>query len=287
MSPTAELHEELLQLRSADQTALTVRRVRPRGEVRARLGWVHGVAEHGGRYLPTLRALAERGFESAIVDLRGHGGSAGRRVHLLSFDEYLDDVEALLDHLGDSGDSPLFALGHSMGGLVLTRTLQERRHALPPLRGAVLLSPFFGLSMQLPIWKEVAGRALSRLLPWFAMPTDLDVAALSKDPAVGEAYLSDPHISKKATARWYTETVSQLPQALQGAEAFDLPLLMMHGEEDGLTCVESAKTFYGRVPSADKELRLWPGLRHELLNEVEREQVLEHLVAWLEAHLEG
>lgn len=284
MSATStDVHEELLQLRSADQTALTVRRVRPRGEVRARLAWVHGVAEHGGRYLPSLRLLAERGFESAIVDLRGHGGSGGRRVHLTRFTEYLDDVEALFAHLGDSGDSPLFALGHSMGGLILTRTLQERAGRLPPVRGVVLLSPFFGLALQLPIWKEVAGRALSRLVPWFALPTDLDVAQLSKDPAVGEAYLADRQVSKRATARWYTETVAQLPLALAGAEQMELPTLMMHGEDDGLTCVESAKTFFGRLGAADKELRLWPGLRHELLNEVEREQVLAHLAGWLEA----
>lgn len=286
MSPTqTDTQEEILQLRSRDGTALTVRRVRPRGEVRARLAWIHGVAEHGGRYLETLRHFAERGFDSAVIDLRGHGTSGGRRVFVNRWGEYLDDSEVLFEHLSAEGETPMFAIGHSMGGLVLTRTLQERLGRLPALAGAVILSPFFGLKMQLPIWKEVAGRAMSRVAPWFAMPTDLDVEHLSKDPAVGEAYLSDPLISHKATSRWFTEAVAQHELVQEQADLMDLPVLVMHGEDDQITCVEATKSFFGRVAAADKELKLWGGCRHELLNEEEKADVRAHLQAWLEQRL--
>jgi len=286
MSPTsAETLEEILQLRSRDGTALTVRRVRPRGEVRARLGWVHGVAEHGGRYLDTLRHFADLGFDSAVIDLRGHGTSGGRRVFVNRWGEYLDDTEALFAHLRDEGSAPLFAVGHSMGALVLTRTLQDRLGRLPSLAGAVILSPFFGLKMQLPIWKEVAGRAMSRVAPWFAMPTDLDVAHLSKDAAVGQAYRDDPLVSHKATSRWFTEAIAQHALVQEQADLVDLPVLVMHGEDDAITCVEATKSFFGRIAAEDKELRLWPGLRHELLNEVEKADVRAHLGAWLDKRL--
>jgi len=282
------LVEEELHLRSADGTALFVRRVRPEKGVRARLAWVHGVAEHGARYLPTLRWLAERGFHSSIVDLRGHGNSGGRRVHVSRFGEYSDDMEAHLswvrEDLGDE-PAPLFALGHSMGALVLTRTLQDRLERLPALKGAVLFSPFFGVEMKLPAWKVLAGRTLTRVLPWFALPTDLDVSLLSKDPGVGEAYESDPRISKKVTARWFSEVMAAHPLALEGAARMALPLLLMHGEQDGLASPAAAKEFFGRLGSEDKELELWDGLRHELLNEVEKEQVRERLLGWLEARL--
>ena len=71
-----------------------------------------------------------------------------------------------------------------------------------------------------------AGRTLTRILPWFALPTDLDGSLLSKDPGVGEAYASDPRISKKVTARWFSEVMAAhrygltlLPASTKGHDA--------------------------------------------------------------------
>jgi len=286
MNPApSTLLEEKLHLRARDGTGLFARRVAPREGARARLLWVHGFAEHGGRYLPTLTWFAERGFDSWILDLRGHGRSEGRRTFVTRFADYLDDLQAFHQEVGRSDELPRFALGHSMGGLVLARTLQERGPALPSLREAVILSPFLGVKAKLPRWKTVAGRVLSRVAPWAAIPTDLNLHDLSKDPAVWEAYATDPLVAKHATARWYTETVGNHPLAIAEARRIDLPVLVMHGEDDGLADPERARDFHIRLASADKELRMWPGLRHELLNEVEQLAVREHLLGWLEPRL--
>ncbi len=283
-----QLIEEELHLRSLDQTALFVRRVRPRGEVRARLAWVHGFAEHGGRYMPTLRWLAERGFDCWILDLRGHGRSAGRRTFVNRFDDYLGDMQAYFQHVDretQSSETPLFALGHSMGGLVLTRTLQDRQDRLPKLKGAVIFSPFMGVKVELPVWKTAAARILSRVCPRFALPSDLDHSRLSKDPAVWDAYDSDPLVTKSATARWYTETLANQSPAIFEASRLILPVLVMHGEDDGLADPAATRDFFSRIAAKDKELKMWAGLRHELLNEVEKGEVREHLLGWLEARL--
>lgn len=288
MSTASAPSVEELWLRAPDQTALSVRRVRPVGTPRARLAWVHGLAEHGGRYLPTLEWFAARGFECAVLDLRGHGRSGGRRVFVRRFSDYLDDVEAFLGWAGrelGAAELPLFLLGHSMGGLVVARTLQDRLPRLPTLAGAALLSPFFEEKVVLPVWKVKAAYALSRAFPWVGLPIELDVAQLSQDPAVGAAYLADPLVSKKATARWYTEITQARALALTEAHTLRLPTVVIHGTQDGLVAVEGSKAFHSALGSKDKQLRLWDGLRHELLNEVEKEAVREFLLEWIEARV--
>lgn len=278
-----------VQLRSVDQTALWTRRVRPAGAVRARLAFVHGFGEHGGRYVRTLRWFAARGFDAHVLDLRGHGRSGGRRTFVRRWAEFMDDVEAFLAHVEGQrqGDArtPLFVVGHSMGGLVVARTLEERRDRLPPLAGAALMSPFLKVKMPLPAWKTAAGRLLSRVLPWFRIAADVDVAQLSRDPEVGRAYLADPLVEKGATARWYTEAMQAQRDAFAQASRLDLPLLLMHGEDDGVVDVEGTKRLHAEAASRDKELRLWPGGRHELFNESNKDDVCAHLLGWLERRL--
>lgn len=281
---TTALREEELQLTSSDGTALFARRVLPEGESRAHLAWIHGVAEHSGRYLETMRWFAERGIGSTAVDLRGHGRSEGKRVFIRRWAEYTSDVLAFLDGVEGTG-GPSFLIGHSMGGLVVGRALQTQPQRLSGLKGAVMTSPYFGLKVQVPGWKVGAGRFLSKLLPGTSLPSDLDATLLSKDPEEVRAYEEDPLVTHAVTARWYTESVAQSPLILADAGRLTLPVLFMHGEDDGITDPAATRAVFERCASADKEHKSWPGMRHELLNEVEREQIREHLLGWIEARL--
>ncbi|MGE0712988.1 MAG: lysophospholipase [Planctomycetota bacterium] len=284
---TAALIEEELQLRAPDGTALFVRRVRPaQEERRARLAWIHGVAEHGGRYLSTMRWFAERGFDCAALDLRGHGHSGGRRVFLRRWSEFSEDVTGFLGELAaeQGASGPLFLLGHSMGGLVVARALETHAERMPTLRGAVLLSSFFGIKVQVPTWKVLLARGLSSFVPWFALPSDLDVSLLSTDEAVGRAYLADPLVTDKVTARWYTEAMANQAALFADARRIELPVLAMHGRDDGLTDPAGTERLFAALGSPDKELELWDGMRHELLNEVEKEKIRARILDWLERH---
>lgn len=280
-----ELIEDELTLRSADGTPLHVRRVRPAGGARARLLCVHGFAEHGGRYGHVLRFFAARGYEAAVLDLRGHGRSGGRRTWVRRFDDYLDDLSAYWRQLGEGTPRlPLLALAHSMGGLVLLRTLQARGDLFPGLLGAAASSPFLAIGTPLPAWKVVMGKGLSRVWPAFRLPSDLDTGHLSRDPAVGAAYLADPLVVKSATSRWFTEVLAAQQAVFADAARVRVPLLLQHGSDDRLVDPAATERLAGllRGPCA---LRVWPSLRHELMNEPEREEVLGHLLGWFEERL--
>jgi acylglycerol lipase len=281
---TTALREEELQLTSSDGTALFARRILPAGDSRAHLAWIHGVAEHSGRYLETMRWFAERGVGSTAVDLRGHGRSEGKRVFIRRWAEYTSDVLAFLEGVEGTG-GPSFLIGHSMGGLVVGRALQTQPQRLSGLKGSVMTSPYFGLKVVVPGWKVCAGRFLSKVMPKASLPSDLDASLLSKDPEQVQAYMDDPLVTHSVTARWYTEGVDQYPLVQADASRLTLPVLFMHGEDDGITDPAATQAVFERCGSEDKEHKTWPGMRHELLNEVEREQIREHLLGWVEARI--
>lgn len=287
---------EEVQFRSLDDTSLWARRVRVDAP-RARVAFVHGFAEHGGRYAHTLAAFAQAGLDAWVLDLRGHGQSGGPRTFVRAWSDYCDDVEAYLRHIEGASASagaaaaspaprtPLFLVGHSMGGLVVASALLTRRGRLPALAGAGLLSPLLGVKMKLPGWKVAAANGLSRLIPSFRLPSDIDPDVLSRDPAVGKAYLADSMCVHSATARWFTECNAAQLRAHEGAARLgvDPPLLVMHGDDDRLVDVEATRRFAARAPGVS--LRVWPGGRHELLNETNQAEVRGAILAWMDERL--
>jgi alpha-beta hydrolase superfamily lysophospholipase len=267
------------QLRSADGTRIFWRREAAQGKTRGRVLVVHGFAEHSGRYAHVLRGLAAKGFDAWGLDLRGHGRSDGGRGCITRWSDYLDDVSGLLGVAAPDRDVvPAFLLGHSMGGLVSMRFCQERPSGV---KGLLLSSPFFRVKMPVPAVKRAAGRVLSSVLPNLAMPTGLDANQISRDPAVVKAYVDDPLVFTTATTRWFTETTFAQAQAFLQAPAFRMPVLLIHGAADGLVDPEASRELFEQLGSPDKTLKLWPELRHEILNEPEKEVVLATFVEWL------
>ncbi|MGI9244331.1 MAG: lysophospholipase [Verrucomicrobiales bacterium] len=292
MNETATDSGQEFRFPSKDDTEIFARRMVPDGEPRGHLLWVHGFAEHSGRYLETFRWFARHGFESWMLDLRGHGRSGGEVVSIDRFSDYTDDLEVFYAHVLGRGEmrAPIFCLGHSMGGLVLGRLLQEREDGgdeTNDLEGAIFLSPFMGLEMPLPAWKEKASQVLSRFLPNLLLSSEFSTDVLSKDPEVGRAYEADPLIARGARSRWFTETVTAQSVALTKAGQIELPVLVMHGLDDDLAAVEATQKFYQAIGSDDREIKLWDDLRHELLNEIEKEQVRTHILGWIENRLGG
>jgi alpha-beta hydrolase superfamily lysophospholipase len=271
------------QLRSADGTRLFWRREAAQGKARARVLVVHGFAEHSGRYGHVLRGLAAKSFDAWALDLRGHGRSDGGRGCISRWSDYLEDLAGLLALAAPDRDTvPVFLLGHSMGGLVATRFCQERPSGV---RGLLLSSPFFRVKMPVPLVKRAAGRVLSSVIPNLAIPSGLDANLVSRDPAVVKAYVEDPLVFHKATTRWFTEATGAQARAFEEASALRLPVLLIHGAADGLVDPEASREIFERLGSPDKTLKLWPELRHEILNEPEKETVLATFVEWIEKRL--
>ena len=242
---------------------------------------VHGLAEHSGRYLHVLRRLAAAGYACYALDCRGHGRSPGPRVHVAGFDRFLWDVDAMESVARDRHrELPVVLLGHSQGGLVVL--LHALRH--PQGRaGVVASSPLLGVhpSSRPSAARAWAARVLSPILPGLLQSTGLDPAALSRDPAVVEAYRTDPLVSRRVSLRWFTSVAEAMAEAHTAAPGLRVPALVMAAAADRVVDAEATRRFVQRAPAGLVDYVPWEGLFHELFNEPQREQVLARALAWL------
>ena len=240
---------------------------------------IHGYAEHGGRYLELIEALVVRGYLVAALDLRGHGLSEGFRGHCDAFDDYLLDVDVLLEELARdpawSGSGKPVLLGHSFGGLIAFHSALANPGRA---RGIFLSSPFFGIKLAVPVVKRAAARLLSRIVPTFGLPSGLSGRDVSHDPEKIKEYDEDPLNGKKATARWYTETVAAHARAFEQAPSFHAPLEIFAAAADRVVSPEATRAVFDRVGSARKTLTMLEGQFHEIFNEVDRKATIQRAV---------
>lgn len=249
---------------------------------RGTLALVHGLAEHCGRYEHVAHAFAERGFSVHAYDQRGHGQSEGPRAYTPSFEALLDDLQSYLEHVRRSDpEGPLVLLGHSMGGLEVASLLVRRK---PTVDVAILSGPALA-PPAVPGLQRMALQVLSRIGPRLRIPSSIDPEGLSIDPEVVQAYIADPLVDKRYTARLITELIAAM-RAIEGrAAAIEVPLLIVHGEADPICDVEASRRFAAALTRPGSELKTYPELRHEVLNEPQRGRVFDDISTWLEKHL--
>lgn len=252
---------------------------------RRTLAIVHGLAEHSARYAHVGMALAERGYAVHAFDQRGHGESEGPRVYTPSFGALLDDLERFLAHVRRAEpDRPLVILGHSMGGLEVATLLVERR---PDVAAAVLSGPALAAGSGPGPLLQGAVRVLAALLPRLPIPSSIDPEGLSRDPEVVAAYIADPLVDKRYSARLLRELLGAM-RAIEGRGAeVRVPLLIVHGDADPICPADGSRDFAAEVRTPGSELRRYPGLRHEVLNEPEGGQVLDDIASWIEKQVPG
>ena len=256
-------------------------RWRPSANPRATIVVVHGLGEHSGRYGHVFDTLNAGGYSCLAIDLRGFGQSGGPRACLERFEDYLDDVDAGFDLARDLGGMPArLLLGHSMGGLIATRYAQERGGNLA---GVALSSPGLAILGKVVFWKHALGVVLSRLLPRFSLPTEIDPSDLSHDRKSIEALGKDPLAVGVISARLYTEFCLNQAAAIEQASRVPCPLLLQAADPDQVVDVAGTRRFLARLEGVEVEAHFYPGLYHEIFNETTRESVLGDLIDWLDA----
>lgn len=279
----AEARHEEGFLNSADHLRLFWQRFTP-PKAKATVLVLHGAGDHGGRYPALTTALVRAGFQVALVDLRGHGQSDGRRWYVDSFADYLHDVDAFVAKLSQDGiaGEALFAVAHSQGGLIAT--LWAMRHARL-LSGLVLSAPWFRLAKPPPAGKVLAARVVGRFVPWLPVASGLDSAQLTSDPELQRWTDRDPLYGRKATPRWFSEAGRAQAEALRRAGEISVPLLVLVPGADPVADGGAARAFFDGTSSQDRKLVVYEGFRHELFNEVRREEPIGEAVGWLSARV--
>jgi alpha-beta hydrolase superfamily lysophospholipase len=232
---------------------------------------VHGYGEHAGRYEHVAEELVSRGAEVYAADHPGHGRSAGERALIEDVDDLAADTEHVVAAARETHPGlPLALIGHSLGGIVATRFAQMHPEQLSVL---VLSGPAIGGN------PDILGLVALPEIP----EIPIDTTWLSRDPEVGARYAEDPLVWHGPFSRPTLEAlVNAVEQVANGGDFGALPTLWMHGEEDPLCPLPQAREAIARVRGTQFEERIYPGARHEIFNETNKDEVLGDLTDFLD-----
>ncbi len=243
---------------------------------------VHGVGEHSGRYRHLAEALGAGGFAFFAFDLRGHGRSQGARGHISSIEDFLGDIDLLLEKArAQYPGLPLILYGHSLGGILVLHYSLKRK---PEVKGVVAASSGLRTALEKQPAKVMLARALGFLFPTVAIPSGLEAEAISRDSAVVQAYRADPLVHDKMTLGFGREMLGVVSWTLEHAAEFPLPLLLMHGKADRIAFPEGSSEF-AAAAKEKSTLVLWDDAYHELHNEPEKAEVFKTMMIWMDARV--
>ncbi|WP_270169848.1 alpha/beta hydrolase [Paenibacillus sp. SYP-B4298] len=237
---------------------------------------VHGLCEHAGRYDYVTDKLNARGLNVFRFDHRGHGRSEGKKVYYSDFHQMIDDVNAVVESaLQESGELPLFVIGHSMGGFATTSFATKYPGKV---RGIVLSGALTRYNT------KVAGELPMDLPPGTYFPNELGDGVCSV-PEVVTAYANDPLVEKEISVDLFNCLGYGVEWLKEHAQQFVEPVLVLHGANDGLVSELDSREFYGDIATTDKTLKIYAHLMHEIFNETARDEVIEDAITWIEKHL--
>ncbi len=298
---------------TTDGINLFVRRWIPESPAKAIVLASHGVGEHSGRYAVLASALTAAGYEIWMPDQRGHGKTAGSSggygwfAATNGFSRVVDDLKELRDRITNERPGlPVFLLGHSMGssiarayigryGETLTGCALSGILSLPPVLqnlGSLIVN--LGRTFQ-------GGRGIAKFADNLTLgsygnaykPLRTPFDWLSRDPAVVDAYIADPECGFTCTWDFFRDMNSGMKYALDPGTIAkipkNLPVYIFAGDTDPVGAaiggVDKLAASYRTAGLGTVETRLYPGGRHEMLNETNRDEVMRDLVAWLDRKL--
>ena len=277
--------ESTVTLRTADGLSLEVRRWQ---EDAVPHRWtfvvVHGLGEHSGRYQHLAARFTPLGATVYAMDQRGHGRSGGKRGHAPSLDALLDDIDAVVLRARADDGSPVVLIGHSFGGLLaIAYALKHADH----IDRAIFSAPLLKVKQRVPAWKRALSTVLPRIAPGMTFSNEVDASLLSHDPGNGPAYTSDPLVHDHITAGLYGDTIARGEEFIMRAPELRVPFLLMQGRDDQIVDPVGSQRFFARAAAPDRAFCLYPGLYHEIFNELDREKVFQDIESWLTQRTNG
>ncbi len=238
--------------------------------------FVHGLGEHLGRYNYLTDKFNNNGFTVYRFDHRGHGHSAGARAFYEDYNEIIDDVNLIVELAkSENPEHKVFVLGHSMGGYAVA------------CYGVKYPDKVDGIIMSGGLTRDKGGLTTSiptDFNPIMYLPNGLG-HVVSRDSDIVKAYADDPLVLKEISVGLFYTIVKGLNWLNENTKNFKYPVLILHGRDDRIVSCEDSTEFYDLITSADKELKIYDVLFHEIFNEPEKDEVIEDVLNWINARI--
>lgn len=233
---------------------------------------IHGICEHSGRYDYFVKRLNEAQISVIRYDLRGHGKSDGKPGYIKSFHDHINDLQQVVNkHINKDVKNVLF--GHSMGALI--------GHLYMVSNPKVDYYIASGGPTDYLKAVRVARMIGYKWIGWLKLKNQFE-GKLSRDKTIEDLYQRDSLNLKKYYIRLAGEMfISGVKYLNKNLYKNDLPILILHGGDDQIVPPEMSKRIYEHLQTTDKTLKLYEGAYHEILNETNKDEVIEDILGWL------
>jgi len=245
--------------------------------------FTHGQAEHSECYNRLIQGFQNHpdGQRWSFIgwDMRGHGRSEGIRGYAKDFDEYVLDYKIFLELCLKTSlvqNKPIVILAHSMGGLVQTCALHDKKY--DSIQAQVLSSPLFGVSVPVPTWKDTGSVLVNTLFPKLTLGNEIKNEQLTRDPEVIREYEKDTYRHNKISSGVYLGFKREFEKVIAHAQEITLPTLLHISDNDPVVSSPMAIKFFENLKSEYKDLKIVEGGTHELYNDIARDEVIEHVI---------
>src|SRR5690554_823129 len=271
---------------------------------------IHGMAEHSERYTHFAEFLTSKGAAVYASDHRGHGrnclrpGEYGVWAKKGAWFTIVDDLKVLNDITAKNfPDKPNFILGHSMGSFLARSFITKYSRGL---NGVILSGTGTNSNLILNTAKAIAWKQCNFRSPAkpaklldklsfssFNKSYDKPYQWLTRDQKIIDEYIDDPYCGGVFSSSFYYNFfsgllhVNQLNKAKKIAK--DLPILFVSGDKDPVgnygKGVKQAVEFYKKARLSNIDVKLYPEARHEILNEINKDEVYNDILNWITKHL--
>lgn len=243
---------------------------------------VHGAFEHSGRYDWLTKKWHSEGYHVIYGDLPAHGETEGTRGHIESFNEYIESIESWVKE-GKKLHEKVIILGHSMGGLAVIRTLQDKEL---DVSGVILSSPAIDILAKPTKPIEYISKAIERIKPSLRFPTNMNPNHVTRCEEMLQRDKNDPLILKKVSARWYQEFQRAIDQADFKKDTYpNVPTLVLQAGNDKLVNAVEVYRWFEEVEIDEKDFKEWDNLYHEVFNEPEKDEVFSYTLDYVERRM--
>ncbi|GAB3792608.1 alpha/beta hydrolase [Spirosoma humi] len=237
----------------------------------------HGLNSHSGYYQWTAEQFTAQNYAVYSLDQQGRGQSEGERFYTDNIYDAVADVDYIVDLAKkEQPNLPVFILGHSAGGVLACLYTLEHQEKLNGL-----ICESFAFKVPAPDFALAVLKGISHIAPHLHT-IKLKNEDFSRNPDVVAFMNNDPLIADESQP---SKTMEQLVKADERLEQefskITFPVFILHGTDDKATKPGGSQFFYDNVGSTDKTLKLYEGHYHDLLNDLDKEIVMNDIVEWV------
>lgn len=251
----------------------------PKGHVLITHGW----NQHSSYYQDFAKFLTTKNWKVWVYDLRGHGKSSGNRGSIDTLASFSSDLNTMLElmHSEKKQEEKLVLFGHSLGGCInllsLTNKVNTKIDALS------LSSPALGLKDSGPKWKQILAHIGLRYFPELTIKHSINASQLTSDKkAQKNNQNNDPYRHNKISPSLFHIMDTAHLKAAKSAAQLHKPLLIQASGLDQIANLSKTQQVFEQIASKSKHLKVYLNSEHEVLNDIEKEQVYTDFIEFVD-----